>query len=132
MTPIVSVYAAGFPAALAKCRACMVASLINQRATAAALQRPYTPALPPIPEGSLMSPVTALRTTTRQAEQPATHRAAPPRNCRPAPHRFGVLGLVWLLGNSAALPLLWAQVATAQHDGASSALSTSDSNAEAA
>ncbi|MFF3253884.1 hypothetical protein ACFYWP_23395 [Actinacidiphila glaucinigra] len=32
------------------------------------------------------------------------------------PHRSGVLGLVWLLGNSAAVPLLWTQVAAAQHD----------------
>lgn len=32
------------------------------------------------------------------------------------PHRSGVLGLVWLLGNSAAVPLLWMQVAACQHD----------------
>ncbi|SNT19392.1 hypothetical protein SAMN05216252_11661 [Actinacidiphila glaucinigra] len=32
------------------------------------------------------------------------------------PHRSGVLSLVWLLGNSAAVPLLWMQVAAAQHD----------------
>ncbi|WUD72100.1 hypothetical protein OG937_10580 [Streptomyces sp. NBC_00510] len=27
-----------------------------------------------------------------------------------------MLGLVWLLGNSAAVPLLWMQVAACQHD----------------
>ncbi|WP_265737410.1 hypothetical protein [Actinacidiphila glaucinigra] len=27
-----------------------------------------------------------------------------------------MLSLVWLLGNSAAVPLLWMQVAAAQHD----------------
>lgn len=32
------------------------------------------------------------------------------------PHRSGALGLVWLLGNSAAVPLLWMQVSAAQHD----------------
>ncbi|MDX2650470.1 hypothetical protein PV341_44370, partial [Streptomyces sp. PA03-1a] len=43
VTPIVTVYPPGPPAALAKCRACMAAGLITQRATAAALQRPYSP-----------------------------------------------------------------------------------------
>ncbi|MDX2851179.1 hypothetical protein [Actinacidiphila glaucinigra] len=131
VTPIVTVYPPGPPAALAKCRTCMAAGLITQRATAAALQRPYTPTLPPIPEGHLMPPAAALRTTARPAAQP-TNRPAPPSGSRTAPHRLGVLGLVWLLGNSAALPLLWAQVTTAQHNNAPTAASTPDVTTNAA
>ncbi|MFD8079101.1 hypothetical protein ACFV3E_41435 [Streptomyces sp. NPDC059718] len=126
VTPIVTVYPPGPPAALAKCRACMAAGLITQRATAAALQRPYSPALPPIPEGHLMPPAAALPATTARPAAQSANRAVTSSRSRPVPHRLGVLGLVWILGNSAALPLLWAQVTTAQHDGPSSAASTPD------
>ncbi|WP_326569950.1 hypothetical protein OIE69_00510 [Actinacidiphila glaucinigra] len=132
VTPIVTVYPPGPPAALAKCRACMAAGLITQRATAAALQRPYSPALPPIPEGHLMPPAAAIpATTARPATQP-TNRPAPPSGNRTAPHRLGVLGLVWILGNSAALSLLWAQVTTTQHNNTPTAASTPDVTPNAA
>lgn len=82
VTPIVTVYPPGPPAALAKCRTCMVAGLITQRATAAALQRPYTPTLPPIPEGHPMPPAAALPTVPHQAShqtaRPTTRQATRP------------------------------------------------------
>lgn len=117
VTPVVTVYAADVPAARAKCRACLVTGLVAQRATAAALERPYVPSLPPIPEGSLVSPEPASTSVLTPAVRPAG---------RPLPHWIGVLGLVWILGNSAALPLLWAQVTSAQHDRPTSAVNTPD------
>ncbi|MFE0630635.1 hypothetical protein ACFW3D_27180 [Streptomyces sp. NPDC058864] len=123
MTPIVSVYTADSPEALAKCRPCVVAGLMAQRATADALERRYVPMLPPIPEGSPMSPEPTAPSVSPPAARPAG---------RPLPHRLGVLGLVWLLGNSAALPLLWAQVTAAQHNSRTAAVSTPDTRLEAA
>ncbi|MEU4097634.1 hypothetical protein [Streptomyces sp. NPDC026673] len=79
-----------------------------------------------------MSPATALPTTTRPAHPPTTHQAVPPQGSRTAPHRLGILGIVWILGNSAALPLLWTQVTTAQHSSAPTAASTPDDTPSAA
>ncbi|MFF7216062.1 hypothetical protein ACFZAU_36930 [Streptomyces sp. NPDC008238] len=117
VTPFVTVYAADTATARAKCQPCVVTGLVAQRATAAALERPYVPTLPPIPEGSLMSPEPAATSVLSPAVRPAA---------RPLPHRIGVLGLVWILGNSAALPLLWAQVTSAQHDRPPSAINAPD------
>ncbi|MET9881313.1 hypothetical protein ABZZ36_43100 [Actinacidiphila glaucinigra] len=117
VTPVVAVYVADTPTAWAKCRACVVTGLVAQRGTAAALERLYVPTLPPIPEGSLMSPQRASTSVWSFAVRPAG---------RPVPHRIGVLGLVWILGNTAALPLLWAQVTSAQHDRPPSAVNTPD------